>query len=171
MNIRIVDGRLTKDAQVKVGKDGRKFLLFTLANNSFSKGEAITTYFNVVSYNDYDVKCHESDNKFSKGKLFVVSGFPNEVMTIKDNKTYLNRNIIAHNIEIGTPTSSKENTQQTNSYHDVAPVSTPVCDTPAVFETSVETPSVTPVTQPTFSVEQPSSVAKTMVNEPDDLPC
>lgn len=171
MNIRIVDGRLTKDAQVKTSKEGKKFLMFTLANNSFSRGETITTYFNVVSYNEYDVKCQETDNKFSKGKLFVVSGFPNEVMTIKDNKTYLNRNIIAHNIEPGT-FSSKENTQQTNTttYHDVAPVATPTCETPSVEEPVVSKP----VAQPTYSAITPqtsqSSVAKQLVNEPDDLP-
>lgn len=170
MNIRIVDGRLTKDAQVKIGKDGRKFLLFTLANNSFSKGEAITTYFNVVSYNEYDVKCHETDNKFAKGRLFVVSGFPNEVMTIKDNKTYLNRNIIAHNIESGTPPSVKESSQQTANYHDVAPVATPTCETPSVEEPVVSIP----VAKPTYSAVTPqasqSSVAKQLVNESDELP-
>ena len=177
MNIRIVDGRLTKDAQVKVGKEGKKFLMFTLANNSFSKGETVTTYFNVVSYNDYDVKCHENDNKFSKGKLFVVSGFPNEVMTIKDNKTYLNRNIIAHNIEPGTP-SSKENSTQTTTYHDVAPATTPVYETPSVDTPVVETPAT-----PVFSVSTPvaetpisktpiaeTPIVKQLVNDPNDLP-
>ena len=178
MNIRIVDGRLTKDAQVKTSKEGKKFLMFTLANNSFSRGETITTYFNVVSYNDYDVKCQETDNKFSKGKLFVVSGFPNEVMTIKDNKTYLNRNIIAHNIEPGT-FSSKETTQQaTTTYHDVAPVTTPSCETPEIPQPVVSTPVAeaigqpvdsTPASEPTYTVSAPS-VASQLVNEPDDLP-
>lgn len=171
MNIRIVDGRLTKDAQVKTSKEGKKFLMFTLANNSFSRGETITTYFNVVSYNDYDVKCQETDNKFSKGKLFVVSGFPNEVMTIKDNKTYLNRNIIAHNIEPGT-FSSKETTQQatTTTYHDVAPVTAPICETPEIPQPAVETiekPAVS--TEPTYTVSSPS-VASQLVDAPDDLP-
>jgi single-stranded DNA-binding protein len=171
MNIRIVDGRLTKDAQVKTSKEGKKFLMFTLANNSFSRGETITTYFNVVSYNDYDVKCQETDNKFSKGKLFVVSGFPNEVMTIKDNKTYLNRNIIAHNIEPGT-FSSKETTQQTTTttYHDVAPVTAPICETPEIPQPVVETiekPAVS--TEPTYTVSSPS-VASQLVDAPDDLP-
>ena len=118
MDIRIVDGRLTKDAEVRVNKtNNKKFLTFTIANNGYAKGEQTTTYFNVVSYNEFDVNRIES---LTKGKLVVVTGKPNEVMTIKDNKTYLNRNIMAHNIEMGTP--SRDNTSTTTSYSDVAPV-------------------------------------------------
>jgi hypothetical protein len=103
--------------------------------------------------------------------LFVVSGFPNEVMTIKDNKTYLNRNIIAHNIEPGT-FSSKETTQQTTTttYHDVAPVTAPICETPEIPQPAVETiekPAVS--TEPTYTVSSPS-VASQLVDAPDDLP-
>ena len=169
MNIRIVDGRLTKDAQVKTSKEGRKYLMFTLANNTYTKGESVTTYFNVVSYNDYDIKCHETDNKFTKGKLFVVSGFPNEVMTIKDNKTYLNRNIIAHNIEAGTSSSRETVQQETTSYRDVAPVSNPTIETSSELQAQVAD-SVTPVY--TVSEETPTPVPSPVPNidEPDDLP-
>lgn len=169
MNIRIVDGRLTKDAQVKTSKEGRKYLMFTLANNTYTKGESITTYFNVVSYNDYDIKCHETDNKFTKGKLFVVSGFPNEVMTIKDNKTYLNRNIIAHNIEAGTSSSRETVQQETTSYRDVAPVSNPTTETSSELQAQV-TDSVTPVYTVSQESSTPVSSPVPNIDEPDDLP-
>ena len=132
MDIRIVDGRLTKDAEIKTNKSGNKFLSFTLANNGFSQGEQTTTFFNVISYNNYDIQRQEKDNFYNKGRLVVVSGRPNEVMTIKDNKTYLNRNIIANSIELGSYSISKETTSNSNTttYKDVAPIATPTCEVP-----------------------------------------
>ena len=140
MDIRIVDGRLTRDAEVKVNKTtGSKFLTFTIANNGFMKGEQITTFFNVVSYNDYDIERLDS---FTKGTLVVVSGRPNEVMAIRDNKTYLNRNIMAHSIEKGTPNIVREQQSQQTVYRDVAPVAA-TCETPQVVTApKVESPQI-----------------------------
>lgn len=166
MDIRIVDGRLTKDAEVRVNKtNNKKFLTFTIANNGYAKGEQTTTYFNVVSYNEFDVNRIES---LTKGKLVVVTGKPNEVMTIKDNKTYLNRNIMAHNIEMGTPT--RDNTSTTTSYSDVAPVPnavqpvavsapTPTCEVPRVSTPTVATPTVATVQAPVAQTPMPQVVA------------
>lgn len=172
MNYRIVDGRLTKNAEVRVNKtNGKKFLSFTLANNGFARGEQVTTYFNVVSYNDYDI--NRSEN-FTQGKLVVVTGKPDEVLTIKDGKTYLNRNIAAYSIETGTPTGTKENATVT-TYRDVAPApSTNVatCDIPPVVAPSVSEPMaakplVQTYTQPMVQSQTPQG------NTPDiddDLP-
>lgn len=168
MDIRIVDGRLTKDAEIKTNKSGVKFLSFTLANNRFANGEQTTTYFNVVSYNAFDVQKHENDKSYTKGKLVVVSGRPNEVMTIKDNKTYLNRNIIANSIEPGSYNVSKENTQQTVNYRDVAPApvtatspSSPVCEAPRAPQPSAPTYTA-PVPEPQVTMSETST--------DDDLP-
>jgi single-stranded DNA-binding protein len=155
MDIRIVDGRLTRDAEVRVNKtNNKKFLTFTIANNGYAKGEQTTTYFNVVSYNEFDVNRLET---LTKGKLVVVTGKPNEVMTIKDNKTYLNRNIMAHNIEMGT--FAKDATSQVTSYPDVAPLPTPnhnlnvsaplpTCEVPRVVTPTVTSPTITPAQMP-----------------------
>jgi single-stranded DNA-binding protein len=174
MDIRIVDGRLTKDAEVRVNKtNNKKFLTFTIANNGFAKGEQTTTYFNVVSYNEFDVNRIES---LTKGKLVVVTGKPNEVMTIKDNKTYLNRNIMAHNIEMGTP--SRDNTSTTTSYSDVAPVPgavqpatvsapIPTCEVPRVNAPTVASPTVATVQAP---VAQTPVMPKPAVSMPVNAP-
>lgn len=171
MDIRIVDGRLTKDAEVRVNKtNNKKFLTFTIANNGYAKGEQTTTYFNVVSYNEFDVNRIES---LTKGKLVVVTGKPNEVMTIKDNKTYLNRNIMAHNIEMGTPT--RDNTSTTTSYSDVAPVPnavqpvavsapTPTCEVPRVSAPTVATPTVATVQPPVAQTPVMPQVIATPAN-------
>lgn len=173
MDIRIVDGRLTKDAEVRVNKtNNKKFLTFTIANNGYAKGEQTTTYFNVVSYNEFDVNRIES---LTKGKLVVVTGKPNEVMTIKDNKTYLNRNIMAHNIEMGTP--SRDNTSTTTSYSDVAPVPgavqpatvsapIPTCEVPRVNAPTVAGPTVA---SPTVAAVQ-APVAQAAVTQAPVMP-
>lgn len=174
MDIRIVDGRLTKDAEVRVNKtNNKKFLTFTIANNGYAKGEQTTTYFNVVSYNEFDVNRIES---LTKGKLVVVTGKPNEVMTIKDNKTYLNRNIMAHNIEMGTP--SRDNTSTTTSYSDVAPVPgavqpatvsapIPTCEVPRVNAPTVASPTVATVQAPVAQTPvMPKPTTSMPVNAP-----
>lgn len=174
MDIRIVDGRLTRDAEVRVNKtNNKKFLTFTIANNGYTRGEQTTTYFNVVSYNEFDVNRIES---LTKGKLVVVTGKPNEVMTIKDNKTYLNRNIMAHNIEMGTP--SRDNTSTTTSYSDVAPVPgavqpatvsapIPTCEVPRVNTPTVASPTVATVQAP---VAQTPAMSKPATSMPVNVP-
>jgi single-stranded DNA-binding protein len=179
MDIRIVDGRLTRDAEVRVNKtNNKKFLTFTIANNGFAKGEQTTTYFNVVSYNEFDVNRLET---LTKGKLVVVTGKPNEVMTIRDNKTYLNRNIMAHNIEMGT--FAKETTTQVTSYPDVAPLPTaspnitvaapvPTCEVPQVPQPTVAAPTVaTPTVTPTPMPAMPQvpNVATSVASGPYEV--
>ena len=177
MDIRIVDGRLTRDAEVKVNKtNNKKFLTFTIANNGYAKGEQTTTFFNVVSYNEFDVNRLET---FTKGKLVVVTGKPNEVMTIKENKTYLNRNIMAHNIEMGN--FAKDPASQTTSYSDVAPVPTanpsitpqmPTCEAPRVATPTVATPTVaTPVinTAPASPTPQAPNMASAVTSGPYEV--
>ena len=61
MDIRIVDGRLTKDAEIKKTTNGVKYLSFTLVNNGFAKGEKVTKFFNVVSYDPYTISRQEND--------------------------------------------------------------------------------------------------------------
>lgn len=129
MDIRIVDGRLTRDAEIKKNpKNGLTFISFTLANNQYVNEQEVTTYFNVVSYNDFYCKHPE---KYLKGKHVIVNGLPSENITVKNGKTYLNRNIIAYNINPGISTVIKETNNQINTYHDVAPA-TPTCEVPEV---------------------------------------
>lgn len=163
MDIRIVDGRLTRDAEVKTNSSGTKFLSFTLANNGFAKGEQITTFFNVISYNPYDIQRQENDGFYNKGRLVIVSGRPSESMSIKDNKTYLNRNIIANSIELGAYSVNKENTT-TTTYKDVAP--TPMCETPQPPKPQVAQPSVPTYQQPMPQVTQPQQVQQTAPQKP-----
>lgn len=155
MDIRIVDGRLTKDAEIKENQtSGTKFLSFTLANNGFTKNGQVTTYFNVISYNEHDIKRLET---LTKGRLVIVQGRPNEVMTIKDNKTYLNRNITAYNIEIG-PSSTAKDAVNTTSYSNVTP------PTPTVSNVAPTVPMCETPTPPTVHVTPMMSEVKTTPN-------
>ena len=193
MNIRVVDGRLTKDAEVKVNSTtGVKFLSFTLANNEFVKGQEVHTYFNVMTYDPFLLKKHEDENFYSKGKLVVVTGRPNENMTVSNGKTYLNRNIIAYSIERGTLSRSERQggENDTNVYRDVAPApvaaAAPVCEAPRVAQPQVVAPSVAPVSVPKAEipvaapqvpvyttevpVAAPQVTANNVPNVEDDLP-
>lgn len=181
MDIRIVDGRLTRDAEVKVNKNNnRKYLTFTIANNGFSRGEQITTYFNVLSYNEHDISRIEN---LTKGKLVVITGKPNEIMTVKDGKTYLNRSIMANSIESGTYSTNKESNQSVSVYHDVAPAPSSV-EAPNVVRPVVEAPNVAqpviemPITVPPKAVSEKKRLTNqvyeaqidTNTSNDDDLP-
>ena len=171
MDIRIVDGRLTRDAEVKTNHSGTKFLSFTLANNGFAKGEQITTFFNVISYNPYDIQRQENDGFYNKGRLVIVSGRPSESMSIKDNKTYLNRNIIANSIELGAYSVNKENTA-TTTYKDVAPTPTltPMCETPLPPKPQVVQPPQPQVQQVQQTIPQKPTYSVSMDDDDNDLP-
>ena len=156
MDIRTIDGRLVKDAEVKtIASTGKKFLAFSVANNDFVKGEKITTYFSIVSYNEFDIN---RADKLKKGTALIITGKPNEEITTKDNNCYLNRRIIADRIEyaiIGG--NNSENNQQTvNTYRNVAPI-TPSTPTVEVNNPVVEQPYIptteVPKSGQVFSVE------------------
>lgn len=159
MDIRIVDGRLTKDAEVKINKTtGKKFLTFTLANNGYANGAPVTTFFNVISNNDFDV---EQSAKFTKGTLVIVSGKSRESMVLKDNKTYLNRNIIAHSIEKGGGSSSNNTTVNTENNTNVT-TNVPTCEVPPVQAPTVQAP---PTPKPnTFEVQIPQQKQESVVS-------
>ena len=144
MDFRIVDGRLTKDSEIKKDSRGREFLTFTLANNGYANGTPITTFFKIVSYNEHDLN---KKSNYTKGKFVVVSGRPNESMTTKDGYTYLNRNIMAHSIENGSFNSPKEESTAT-VYQNVAP-STPTVETP-----HINTPNPNVINQTPNQIEQ-----------------
>lgn len=151
MNLRIVDGFLTKNAEVKVA-NGTKFLALCIANNEFVKGEKVTTFFNVVSYDTHDI---EKVDKFTKGCLIIVTGSANEKIAIQNGKAYLNRNILAHHIEKGTPYMNKEKAP-ISEHHSSVPVSA-TCEIP-----NQHTP------KQTYQAEIPTVTMPTITNQDDD---
>lgn len=143
MNIRIVDGRLVRDAVIKTDKNGEKFLTFVLANNQFVNKEKVATFFNVITYNSYDIKREEVNKVLKQGKFITVTGTPNENMSVKEGKTYLNRNIMADRIDF-TFDGVKQDGEKTETqvYRDVAP-SAPQVNLPKVETPQVNTPKIT----------------------------
>jgi single-stranded DNA-binding protein len=146
MNIRIVDGNLVKDAEVKTSKSGAKYLSLVVANNSYVNHERVPVYFNVVSYDSRLIERQSGDNKpYIKGKAVVITGHPNETITVKDGKAYLNRNIVAMNIETHNFSMKKEEVND-GVYHTVAPI----CESPKVAQPSA---SVAPVQAPVYTTK------------------
>ena len=132
-----------------------------------------TTYFNVISYNEFDINRVES---LTKGKLVVVSGRPNETISVKENNTYLNHSIMAHNIESGTPNQMRDNANsQTTTVQERQNVKPPVPTAPQAEIPAVATPVVTAPTAPTVASTPVSGPYQAMVNTTipkidDDLP-
>lgn len=190
MNIRTIDGRLTKDAEIRTNKNtGNKYLFFSIANNAYVREEQVTTYFNVISYDEHDI---ENVAKFTKGKVVLVIGKANEVMTIKDGNTYLNRSIMACHIELFFYALGKDNSSQAVTYKDVIPASVetevqyqnnttvvpavnqmPVNPqpTPQPIERFVSQPVSQPTPQPVSQVVNPAPTYQAqMPYNPDELP-
>ena len=178
MNIRIVDGRLVRDAVIKTDKNGVKFLTFVLANNQFVNKEKVATYYNVITYNNYDVKREEVNKVLTQGKFITVTGTPNENMSVKDGKTYLNRNIMADRIDFSVDVFKQDTEKnETPVYRDVAPA-TPHAETPQVETPQVNTPKIADlnnfpnqVTADISKIEtKVTASAKTTAFDEDELP-
>ena len=174
MNIRIVDGRLVADAEVKINPNtGNKYLKFTLANDEYYKGEKHTTYIDVISTDANIIRNREERGWYTKGSGVIVTGRSKEDANFVNGKIYLNRSLLADNISFAlTNTKKEENVEvvngsgTTNTYRTpqtaaptmprteapVAPVSpTPMTAAPQV----APAPSYTATPQPMPTVETP----------------
>lgn len=78
----LVDGRLGRDAELRVSANGRKYVSFSLANNTHVKNEDKTTWYDVTCFDPNTVENRLEYLK--KGKLIFVSG-------VYDAKAYMGK--------------------------------------------------------------------------------
>ena len=78
----LVDGRLGRDAELRVSANGRKYVSFSLANNTHVKNEDKTTWYDVTCFDTNTVENRLEYLK--KGKLIFVSG-------VYDAKAYMGK--------------------------------------------------------------------------------
>ena len=95
MKIITFDGRLGKDATVKVGKSGKKFLSFTVANNSFYEGQQRVDWFDVACFDPYLVGRFTDENGnvrlLKKGTYVIITGTVNSAVNTGSNgNMYIN---------------------------------------------------------------------------------
>ena len=156
MDIRIVDGRLGKDAEIKTNQQGTEYLSFTLANNSYVRGKEETKWFNILSFEPRIIALHRTHNLFVKGKAVAVTGQSDESISTKNNNIYLNRTIVANRIDLmsfGSTEKTQQNStlqgnvnnvpQQAAPARPVPPAGVPTCEVPPV-----PMPQAQPMTAP-----------------------
>ena len=68
----LVDGRLGRDAELRVSTNGKKYVSFSLANNTHIKNEDKTTWYDVTCFDPNTVE--KRLDYLKKGKLVFVSG-------------------------------------------------------------------------------------------------
>lgn len=175
MDIRIVDGNLVKDAEVKTSKNGSQYISLLLANNTFVNQTRTAIYFNVVSYDTRLIERELSEKKkLLKGRPIVVTGRPSENITVKDGTGYLNRNIIAISIESHGFESKKEDGSN-GTYHTSAPITSvaaavPTVEQPAVTAPSVQAPAFKTVVEQSNRYSNPTVEAPVMPSAPTPQP-
>lgn len=160
MDIRIVDGRLGKDAEIKTNQQGTEYLSFTLANNSFVRGKEETKWFNILSFEPRIIALHRTHNLFVKGKAVAVTGQSDESISTKNNNIYLNRTIVANRIDLmsfGSAEKTQQNgtvqgtvtnvPQQAEPARPVPPAVVPTCEVPPVPMPQAPQPMMAPAPQ------------------------
>lgn len=154
MQLHIVDGRLGKDAEVKVDKNGRSYARFSLANRVFKNGEEETVWYDVMSY-DETVVTKQAPHMKKGSYIFVTGTLYVETRTV-NSTTYTNFLLRATKVDfiiLGTKTE------------DAATQTAQVAPTPA----TVSAPETVFATQVPVDVTTPSSVSLADDAE-DDLP-
>ena len=106
MNMRIIslDGRLGGDAEVRKTTDGKPYVKFSVANNTFSKGKEITDWFDVNCYDPYVI---QNKVKFlTKGRYVIITGNIRTEVSERNGKLWLNHFITATNVD--TPSFGRQ---------------------------------------------------------------
>lgn len=101
----IFDGRLGKDCEIKTTKNGKQYLKFVVANNSFSNGETKTEWYDVTSFNEFDI--NNRSKVLKKGAYVIVCGDFSVSHNVVNGNVYLNTNVTANSIEV--PSLGKRN--------------------------------------------------------------
>lgn len=94
----LVDGNLGRDAEVKVSKNGRKYVRFSLGTRVFKNGEDDTDWIDVYSFDQTIVE--EKYKRLVSGVRVQVMGDFDINANAKNGKFYLNTRVIADFVEI-----------------------------------------------------------------------
>ena len=114
----LVDGRLGRDAELKTAANGKKYVAFSLANNTHVKSEDKTTWYNVVCFDSNTVE--NRLDYLKKGKLIFVSGvYDTKAYVGKDGSLRVDESIFADRIDfIQVGGNNQQNQQQQTEYNE-----------------------------------------------------
>jgi len=158
----LIDGRIGKDAEVLSTVTGKKYIRFSLANDTFTNGETKTEWFDVTCYDPFVVDKRASF--LTKGRYVIISGTLNTQVNVKNGKIYLNQYVTALTIDTPSLGNRKDDNEET--------VSTYTAGTQSVQAKQVEQPKPVEETkkpEPAYSYASTGNSLNDM-SEDDDLP-
>ena len=152
-----IDGRLGRDAEVKVSPKGDKYVKFSVANTMKIGGKEDTIWFNVVSF---DPRVIERQFEYlKKGSGVYVSGPLTVSFNIKEGKPYLNYDIRANAIEFPSIGKKPDNVETNSTFTSTVQTSSPNLSTMA---------SALTADYVVKQMEQPAFTANVNVSSDDD---
>lgn len=108
----IIDGRIGKDgAKVLKTKNGKAYIRFSLANDSFVNGANKTEWFDITSFDDFVVE--KQSKMLTQGRYVIVNGVLNSEVATNNGKVYLNQYVRCNSIEIPSLGSKKDDSNET----------------------------------------------------------
>ena len=157
----IIDGRLGADSVIKKTKTGTPYLQFSLANNTYSKGENRTEWYDITSFDPHVI--NNMAENLKKGRMVFVIGTPNDEVNIdRNNKVWLNHYVTATTIDFVSTGRNQENTGVDN----IPQMSTysPAPEMPKPAEDDYAKPTLTENSTPTAGYDNLDD------GDDDDLP-
>lgn len=142
-------GNLGADAELKTTKDGKQFLTFSIATDTFVKGNKERVWFRASLFDER--RSVELATKLKSGSHVYVSGTLNSHIYYNSNgDASISRNLNVYNIEF-VSSSRQENKENTETPQTMAhtEISCGVLEKP-----TISTPQTTPI--PTMSVAEPT---------------
>ena len=99
LNKVLLIGRLVKDPELRYSENGNPFSFFTVAvdrNYTNDQGEKDTYFINVITWNKLAENC---SHYLKKGRLTAVEGRIQIRKNKKEDRTYINPEIVANNVQ------------------------------------------------------------------------
>ena len=116
------DGRIGKDAEVKTTKNGRQYMQFVVANDTYTEGEKKTEWITVSCFDDRTI---EAKGKYlTKGTYVLISGYPRvDARVDNNNNLWVNQYVTAATIDFGqTRRKEDEDGESAPVQKETAPV-------------------------------------------------
>ena len=102
-----LDGRIGKDgAKLMKTNNGKSYIRFSLANDSFINGTNKTEWFDISCFDPFIID--KKSEYMKQGRYAIVQGVINSEVTSKNGKIYLNHYVTANNIELPSVGNRKE---------------------------------------------------------------
>ena len=159
------DGRLGKDAEVRILETGKKVLNLLVAASNYVKGEEKTLWFDVVCFDEATISALAAH--LTKGRYIFIAGDYDENTVEKNGKTFVNRNVRANTIKFLSSGAKKED-DATKAATATASAAQPASVAPTYASSA---PTYAPNTPPPTTA--PTQVYTTPAaddNGEDDLP-